>query len=85
MDNKLIFKQMIESSKNVVDNSFSVMTVLCDHNEKMIETLFSQTPGLPEAGQKCMKDWITAYRTGCNYYKKMIDDNNGKLEAYLGK
>lgn len=83
MDNKQIAKQMIQFNKTAFDSSFRAMTMVYEQNEKMVDTFLAQAPGLPEEGKKVIKDWIAAYRTGCNDFKKQVDDNYSKVEAYF--
>ena len=85
MDQKQIAKQMIQFNKTAFDSSFSAMTMVYEQNEKMLETFLTQTPGLPEEGKKVVKDWLSAYRTGCNDFKKQVDDNYTKVEEYFNK
>ncbi|MBC2711592.1 MAG: hypothetical protein HGJ94_11580 [Desulfosarcina sp.] len=85
MDNKLIAKQMINFNKTAFDNSFSAMTMVYEQNEKMAETFLTQATWLPEEGRKAIKDWMSAYRTGCSDLKKLVDDNYAKVEAYFDK
>ena len=85
MDQKQIAKQMIQFNKTAFDSSFSAMTMVYELNEKMIETFLIQAPGLPEEGKKAIKDWMSAYRTGCNDFKKLVDDNCGKVEECFNK
>ena len=85
MDQKQIAKQMIQFNKTAFDSSFSAMTMVYEQNEKMFETFLTQAPGLPEEGKKAVKDWMSAYRTGCNDFKKQVDDNYAKVEEYFNK
>ena len=36
-------------------------------------------------GRKAIKDWMSAYSTGCADFKRMVDENYAKVEAYFGK
>lgn len=85
MDNKQIAKQMIQFNKSALDNSFSAMTMVYEQNEKMIEAFFTQASWLPQEGKNAIKEWMSAYRTGCNDFKKLMDDNYAKVEAYFDK
>ena len=82
-DNKQIAKQMIQFNKTALDNSFSAMTMVYEQNEKMIEAFFNQATWLPQEGKHAIKEWMSAYRTGCNDFKKLMDDNYAKVEAYF--
>ncbi|MGB5984516.1 MAG: hypothetical protein WBG37_04360 [Desulfobacterales bacterium] len=85
MDNKQIAKQMIKFNKTAFDNSFSAMTMVYEQNEKMAETFLNQATWMPEEGKKAIGDWLSAYRTGCSDFKKLVDENYAKVEAYFDK
>jgi hypothetical protein len=51
----------------------------------MVDTFLSQATWLPEEGKKAIRDWMSAYRTGCSQFKKQVDDNYAKVEAYFEK
>lgn len=85
MDYTQITKQMIQFNKTAFDSSFNTMNMVYEQNEKMVETFLAQTPGVPEEGKKAIKDWISAYRKGCNDFKKLVDDNYRKVEESFEK
>lgn len=85
MEHKQIAKQMIQFNKTAFDNSFSAMSMVYQQNEKMVETFLGQATWMPEEGKKAIKDWMTAYRTGCDDLKKMVDDSYAKVEEYFDK
>ena len=85
MDNKQIAKQMIQFNKAVLDNSFRAMTMVVEQNEKMVETFFAQATWLPEEGKGAIQKWVSAYRTGCSDFKKLMDDNYTKVESFFDK
>jgi len=83
MDQKQIANQMIKFNKTAFDNTFSAMTMVYEQNEKMVETFLNQATWLPEEGKKAISDWMTSYRNGCNDFKKLVDGNYEKVEAYF--
>ncbi len=85
MDNKQIAKQMIQFNKAVFDNSFKAMTMVVEQNDKMFEAFFTQATWLPEEGKAAIQKWVSAYRTGCNDFKKLMDDNYAKVESFFDK
>ena len=85
MDQNQIIKQMMQFNKTAFDNSFSAMTMVYEQSGKMFETFLTQAPGLPEEGKKAIKDSMSAYLTGCNYFKKLVDDNYAKGEDFFNK
>lgn len=85
MDHKQITKQMIQFNKTAFDNSFSAMTMVYEQNEKMLETFLGQASWMPEEGRKAIKDWMASYRTGCDNFKKLVDDSYAKVDTYFDK
>jgi hypothetical protein len=85
MDQTQIAKQMIQFNKTAFDNSFSAMTMVYEQNEKMAQTFLAQASWLPQEGKKAITDWLNAYRTGCENFKKLVDDNYAKVEDYFNK
>ncbi len=83
MENLQIAKQMFSFNKSAFDSSFNAMTMVYEHNEKMVETFLTQAPWMPAEGKKAIETWLTAYLDGCNDFKKIVDDNYAKVEAYF--
>ena len=85
MDQNQITRRMMQLNKTVFDINYSAMTKAYEQSGQMFETFLNQAPGLPEEGKKAVKDWMSAYRTGCNDYKKIVDDHYAKVEEYFTK
>ena len=39
--------------------------------------------GLPEEGKKAISDWMQTYKKGCEDFKKLVNDNYEKVEAFF--
>ena len=85
MDNKQIAKQMVQFNKTAFDSSFNTLTMVYEQNEKMLETFLGQATGLPEEGKKAIKDWMSAYGSGCKDFKKLVDDSYAKVDEFFDK
>ena len=83
MDQKQIASKMIQFNKNAFDNSFKTITMVYEQNATMLETFLNQSAWLPEDGKKAVRDWMDAYKTGCDNFKKMVDDSYAKVESYF--
>jgi hypothetical protein len=83
MDQKQIAAQMIQFNKTAFDNSLKAIEMVYEQNEKMLESFLDQATWLPEDGKKTIRDWMNAYKTGCDNYKKMVDENYAKVESYF--
>ncbi len=83
MDPKQIAKQMIQFNKAAVDNSFNAMDMVYQQNEKMLDVFLNQSPWLPEEGRKAIGDWVASYKTGCEDFKKQVDENYQKVDDFF--
>ncbi|MCP4111595.1 MAG: hypothetical protein GY749_39755 [Desulfobacteraceae bacterium] len=83
MDQKIMFKQMIDFQKNTFDNSFKAMATLQEQGEKMVSMFLEQAHWLPAEGKKAVDDWLKAYNKGREDFKKAVDDNFGKVQEYF--
>ncbi len=83
MDQKAIFKQMVDFNKAAFDNTFSAMATVQDQTEKMAKTVLEQAAWLPEEGKKAINEWVQAHKKGREDYKKLVDDNFKKVEDFF--
>ena len=83
MDQKQVFKQMIDFNKKAFDTSFSAMTALQDQTEKIGNTLMEKTPWIPEEGKKAAGEWAAACKKGRDQFKKSMDNTFQKMEEFF--
>lgn len=83
MDQKQIFKQMIDFQKAAFDNTFNAMVMLQEQTERMADSLLDQATWLPEEGRKVINEWVAAYKNGRETFKKTVDENFKKVEDFL--
>ena len=85
MDQKDIFKQMINFNKTAIDNTFNAMVMLQDQMERMVSMGMDQATGLPEEGEKVINEWVKAYKKGREDYKKAVDEGFKKVEDFFAE
>ncbi len=83
MEQKAMFKQMIDFQKVTFDNSFKAMSTLQEQGEKMVNMFLDQAPWLPPEGKKAVEEWIKAYNKGREDFRKSVDENFGKVQEYF--
>lgn len=83
MQPKDMLKQMIDFNKAAYENAFKNMNVLQEQMERMIYFYIDQTVIMPEQSRKAAKEWVSMYRKGCDEFKKLMDDNYGKLGTFF--
>ena len=83
MDQKQMFKQMVEFNKGAFNNAFNAMVMVQDQNESLANAFLIQATWLPEEGKKAVKEWVEAFKKGREEYKKAVDEAFKKVEEYL--
>jgi hypothetical protein len=73
MDQKQLFKQMIEFNQTTFDNIFNVTVLVQDQFEKIANAALDQIPGLPAEGRKSIENWADVFKDGRNSFKQQID------------
>ncbi len=84
MDQKVLFKQMIDFHKATFDNSFNAMTTLQEQGEKMVGMFLDQAAWLPEEGKKIIREWTDTYKKGRLEFRKNVEAQFEKVENYFG-
>ena len=85
MDPNFMLKQMLDFNKTAYDNSFSAMLTIQEQNAKMVNTFLEQAAWMPEEGKKLIRDWVVAYKKGCEDFKKTADENYRKVDEFFAK
>jgi hypothetical protein len=85
MDPNFMLKQMLSFNKTAYDNSFSAMLTIQEQNAKMVNTFLEQAAWMPEEGKKLIRDWVGAYKKGCEDFKKTADENYRKVDDFFAK
>lgn len=83
MDQKMLFKQMIDFQKATFDNSFKAMTTLQEQGEKMVCMFLDQASWLPDEGKKVVINWIETYRKGRVDFRNSVEENFDKVQKYF--
>jgi hypothetical protein len=83
MDQKKIFKQMIELNQTTFNNIFNVTVLVQDQFERVANAALDQIPGMPAEGRKSIEDWAEIFKYGRNSFKQQMDNNFEQAEKLL--
>ncbi len=83
MDQKQIFKQMLDFNKSSFTNAFNALGMAQEQTETMSNSLIDQAAWLPAEGKKAIKDWLTACKKGRKEYKKLMDEAYKKVDDFF--
>jgi hypothetical protein len=80
MDQKKIFKQMIELNQTTFNNIYNVTVLIQDQVETIANAALDQIPGLPPEGRKSIENWTEIFKYGRNSFKQQMDNHFGQVE-----
>jgi hypothetical protein len=80
MDQKQLFKQMIEFNQTTFNNIFDATVLVQDQFEKVASAALDQIPGLPAEGRKAIENWADVFKDGRNSFKQQIDNGFEQAE-----
>ena len=83
MDQKAIFKQMVDFNKGAFNNAFNAMIMVQDQNETLANTMLNQATWMPEEGKKAVREWVETFKKGREEYKKTVEEAFKKVEDFL--
>jgi hypothetical protein len=83
MDQKEIFRQMVEFNKGAVNNAFNAMVMVQDQTETLATSMLNQATWMPEEGKKAVREWVDVFKKGRETYKKTVDEAFKKVEAFF--
>lgn len=80
MDQKQMFKQMIEFNQTTFNNAYNAMVLVQDQFEKAARAALDQTSGLPAEGRKAIENWSEAFKEGRKNFKQQMDNGFEQAE-----
>lgn len=78
-----LLRQMLDFNRTTFDNTFGAMCMLQEQSEKMVNSFVEQAVWIPNEGKKAITDMTSMMRKGCSEFKRAVDENFGKAEAYF--
>ena len=76
-------KQMIGFNRTTFENTFGAICLLQEQSEKMMSNFIEQANWIPGEGKKAITDMAALFRTSCSEFKKAVDENFNRVEAYF--
>ena len=83
MDQKEIFRQMVDFNKGAFNNAFNAMVMVQDQTETLATTMLNQATWMPEEGKKAVREWVDVFKKGRETYKKTVEEAFKKVEAFF--
>ena len=83
MDQKQIFRQMVEFNKGAFNNAFNAMVMVQDQTETLANSMLNQATWMPEEGRKAIREWVDAFKKGREAYKETVDEAFKKVEDFI--
>jgi polyhydroxyalkanoate synthesis regulator phasin len=73
-------KQMINFQKNLFENSYHAINMVCEQTETIMNGFIKQMPMVPEKSKKVMDDVLGFYKKSRDDFKKTVDEGFNRME-----
>lgn len=83
MDQKQIFRQMLDLNKMAFNNAFNAMVMVQDQTEFLANNMLNQSTGIPEEGKKAIRELVSACKLGVTEYKNTVDAAYKQVENFF--
>jgi polyhydroxyalkanoate synthesis regulator phasin len=83
MDQKDIFRQMVEFNRGAFNNTYNAMVMVQDQTETLANTMLNQATWMPEEGRKAVREWVEVFKKGRETYKKTVDEAFRKVQDFI--
>jgi len=83
MDQKQLFKQMLEVNKSAFDNNFKALSLFQNISEKNMRCFLNNAGWIPEENRKMFNEWLNAFRKSHENLKTYADENYKKAMEYF--
>jgi len=76
-------KQVLDFNRTTFQNTFGTMCLLQEQSEKMVNMWMEHADWIPAEGKKAITDMAAIFKKGCLEFKKAVDENFVRAEAYF--
>lgn len=77
-------QQVIDFYRAAFNNSFKVMNMLQERNEKVVELFLDQSAWLPDEGRRAITDWIGSCGKARGEFRRMVDESFKSVKDFFG-
>ena len=85
MDQKKLFRQMLEFNKTAFDNNFKAMSFFQSQSEQYILRFLNQANWIPDENKKMTMEWLNTYKIYHENFKACANENYKKvMECFAG-
>jgi hypothetical protein len=80
LEQKPLFKQVIELNQATLNNAFDAMALLQYRFENIANGAMDMAPGLPDEKRQAIKDWVELFKDGCDSMKQHMNHSFEQAE-----
>ena len=85
MNQSDFIKQAIDFNQTSFDSAFDATVMFQNQFEKVATSMLEQASWIPEEGRKAIDNYVDAYKSGRDQFKKYVDEGFKKAEEILVK
>jgi hypothetical protein len=85
IDTKHVIRQMVDFQKTAFNASFNTIKTVQTRTEKAMDIFVNQAFWIPEEWKGAYVNCSKAYHTGCDTFKRSVDEGFEKIESYVSQ
>jgi len=75
MDNMDFSKEMFNLMKDVINGTVSMLSMIQDQNERMLNLIVEHSLSTQKEGKKILDEWVKKAKNSNEIYKKLLEEN----------
>jgi len=83
MNQFALTKQILDFNRTTFETTYGTLNQLQEQSEKIMNTWIEQADWIPADGKKAVADMSATFKKGCQEFKKFVDENFVRVEAYF--
>ena len=83
MDQKQMFRQMIEFNQTVFNNFFQALALFQSQFERVANATIDQADWLPAESRKVIETWDQSFKAACEKFRSDIDTSYKQIEKFF--
>lgn len=83
MEYKGFLKEIVQSNKSMVNNSFETISLFQEQSEKMTDFVQAQATWVPKESWVFMNGWMSLYKKGNDSFKDSVNAGFDRLDEFI--
>ncbi|BBO84847.1 hypothetical protein DSCO28_54130 [Desulfosarcina ovata subsp. sediminis] len=83
MDQKQMFKHMVDFNQVVFYNFFQALTLFQSQIERIANSAIDQADWIPDESLKAIELWDKSFKAACGHFRSNVDQSYEQIKKYF--